>query len=156
MRSQDILAFTRPLRKSVNDIFWPGYEQDIRTAVVKCEQCQRRNQPVPKSQAPLGTINADYPFQTVMGYYGSFAYKHEGKKIHSSGDSKWVEAFPLVKTDSITLAKVLTDEIVCRYGAPKVMHGDKGSNLVSESLCDQLWVSNALKRLLITHKEMAK
>ena len=36
--------------------------------------------------------------------------------------SKWVEAFPLVKTDSLTLAKVLTDEIVCRYGVPEVMH----------------------------------
>ena len=45
--------------------FWPGYEQDIRSAVEKCEQCQRRNQPVPKSQAPLGTINADYPFQKL-------------------------------------------------------------------------------------------
>ena len=35
---------------------------NIRSAV---EQCQRRNQQVPKSQAPLGTINADYPFQKL-------------------------------------------------------------------------------------------
>ena len=53
--------------------------------------------------------------------------------------SKWVKAFPLVKTDSITLAKVLTDEIVCRYCVPEVIHSDKGSNFVSEmTLCDQL------------------
>ena len=30
--------------------------------------------------------------------------------------SKWVEAFSLVTTDSVTLAKVLVEEVVCRYG----------------------------------------
>ena len=41
----------------------------------------------------------------------------------------------MVKTDSITLVKVLTDEIV--------IHSDKGSNFVSkmiQSLCDQLGI----------------
>ena len=49
----------KTFEKISEQFFWPGYEQDICTAVVKCEQCQRRNQPVPKSQALLGTINAD-------------------------------------------------------------------------------------------------
>ena len=127
--------------------FWPGYEQDIRTAVVKCEQCQRRNQPVPKSQAPLGTINADYPFQKLSwDIMGPLPTSMKGNKytlVVTDLFSKWVEAFPLVKTDSLTLAKVLTDEIVCRYGVPEVMHSDKGSNFFSEmiqSLCDQLGI----------------
>ena len=30
--------------------------------------------------------------------------------------SKWVETFPLKATDSGTLANVLVDDIVCRYG----------------------------------------
>ena len=49
--------------------------------------------------------------------------------------SKWVEAFPLRVTDSETLARVLVDEIVCRYGVPT---SDQGSNLNGEvitSLC---------------------
>ena len=52
--------------------------------------------------------------------------------------SKWVEAFPLVKTDSLTLAKVLVEEVVCRYGVPQCLHSDQGANLVSDviqSLC---------------------
>ena len=114
-----------------------------------------------KSQAPLGTINAGYPFQKLSwDIMGPLPTSMRGNiLVVTDLFNKWVEAFPLAKTDSITLAKVLTDEIVCRYGAPEVMHGDKGSNFVSEmikSLCDQLWVSNTLKRLLITHKEMAK
>ena len=57
--------------------------------------------------------------------------------------SKWVEAFPLRVTDSETLAKVLVDEIVCRYGVPQCLHSDQGTNFNSEvitSLCTQLGI----------------
>ena len=57
--------------------------------------------------------------------------------------SKWVEAFPLCITDSETLAKVLVDEVVCRYGVPLTLHSDQGANLNSEvitSLCKQLGI----------------
>ena len=55
--------------------------------------------------------------------------------------SKWVEAFPIKKTDSLTLAKVLVDEIVCRYGTPTTLHSDQRANLCSdviEKLCELL------------------
>ena len=57
--------------------------------------------------------------------------------------SKWVEAFPLVGTDSNTLAKILVDEIVCQYGMPEIIHSDQGSNFVSEvirTLCAMMGV----------------
>ena len=57
--------------------------------------------------------------------------------------SKWVEAFPLRVIDSETLAKVLVDEVVCRYGIPFTLHSDQGANLISEvitSLCKQLGI----------------
>ena len=57
--------------------------------------------------------------------------------------SKWVEAFPLVTTDSITLSKVLVEEVVCHYGVPQYLHSDQGANLVSDviqSLCTLLGI----------------
>lgn len=45
---------------------------------------------------------------------------------------KWVEAFPLVTTDSVTLAKVLVEKVVCRYRVPQYLHSDQGANLVSD------------------------
>ena len=71
--------------------------------------------------------------------------------------SKWVEAFPLHVTDSETLAKVLVDEIVCRYGVPVCLHSDQGSNLNSEvitSLCN--WEFNVPELLHTIHRPMAK
>ena len=88
---------------------------------------------MPKSQAPLRTINTDYPFQKLSwDIMGPLPTCMRGHSIHVF--SKWVEAFPLVETDSITLANVLTDEIVCIYGVPDVIHRDKGSNFVSEMI----------------------
>eukprot|EP00731_Ephydatia_muelleri_P035934 Em0180g1a len=51
--------------------------------------------------------------------------------------------FPLAVTDSITLARILTDEVICRYGVPESLHSDQGANFVSEvmqSLCAQLGI----------------
>ena len=46
--------------------------------------------------------------------------------------TKWVEAFPLCSTDSQTLATVLVDEVICRYGVPRSIHSDQEANLTSE------------------------
>ena len=58
--------------------------------------------------------------------------------------SKWVEAFPLIATDSETLASVLVDEVVCRYGVPRALHSDQGANLNSQvivALCKVLGIN---------------
>ena len=45
--------------------YWPGYELDIKKWVRECQQCQQRNAPQPKPQAPLGTIKATRPFEKI-------------------------------------------------------------------------------------------
>ena len=58
--------------------------------------------------------------------------------------SKWVEAFPMVATDSETFASVLEDEVVCRYSVPHVLHSDQGANLNSQvivALCKLLGIN---------------
>ena len=38
-------------------------------------------------------------------------------------------------TDSETLASVLMDKVVCRYGVPRSLHSDQGANLNSQVIC---------------------
>ncbi|KAL5486581.1 hypothetical protein EMCRGX_G019083 [Ephydatia muelleri] len=117
------------LRAVIIDQLHANYEQDVREAVEKCEVCQRRNHPVPKPQAPLGTISSDYPFQklswNIMGPLPTTLKGNQYILVVTDPFSKWVEAFPLAKTDSTTLAAVLTDEIVCRFGVPEAIHSIK-------------------------------
>ena len=48
-----------------------------------------------------------------------------------------------MNTLSITLATVLVDEVICRYGVPTYIHSDQGANLCSEviqTLCKLLGI----------------
>ena len=128
--------------------FWPGYEKDILHLVEKCEPCQRRNQPAPTPQAPLGTITSTYPFQKISwDIMGPLPVTEKGSKyilVITDLFSKWVEAFPLSSTNSVTLAEILTDMVICRYGVPEVIHSDQGANFVSEviqTLCLNLGIT---------------
>ena len=58
--------------------------------------------------------------------------------------TKWVEAFPVKATDTETLASLLVNEIVCRYGVPSYLHSDQGANLTSNlitAVCTHLGIS---------------
>ena len=57
--------------------------------------------------------------------------------------TKWAEALPFCSTESTTLATVLVDEIVCRYGVPSNIHSDQGANFISaliQHLCSLLGI----------------
>ena len=125
--------------------YWPGYEKDIEKHVQTCRPCQLRKSPNPRVIAPIGTIKAEYPFQKISwDITGPLPETEQGNRyilVVTDLFSKWVEAFPIKKTDSLTLAKVLVDEIVCRYGTPTTLHSDQGANLCSdviEKLCELL------------------
>lgn len=45
--------------------------------------------------------------------------------------SKWTEAYPLPNQEARTIAKVLVEEWVCRFGAPRIIHSDQGRSFES-------------------------
>ena len=58
--------------------------------------------------------------------------------------TKWVEAFPLKDATANTLATIMLNEIVCRYGVPTYIHSDQEANLrsaVIQSLCQLLGIT---------------
>ena len=127
--------------------YWPGYELDIKKWIQECQQCQQRNIPQPKPLAPLGTIKANYPFEKISwDIMGPLPVSSKGKKyilVVTDIFSKWVEAFALRSTDAETLATVLVNEVVCRYGVPSFIHSDQGANLTGQvvsSLCSRLGI----------------
>uniref|UniRef100_A0A3B4WPR7 Integrase catalytic domain-containing protein n=1 Tax=Seriola lalandi dorsalis TaxID=1841481 RepID=A0A3B4WPR7_SERLL len=59
--------------------------------------------------------------------------------------SKWTEAFPLPNQEASSIAKVLKEEWVCRFGVPRSIHSDQGRNFEST-------LFRELCRLLKIHK----
>ena len=127
--------------------YWPGYEFDIAEWVRTCQECQKRNPPAVKPRAPLGTLQATYPFERLTwDIMGPLPATDRGNRyilVVSDVFTKWVEAFPLQNTLSSTLATVLVDEVICRFGVPSYLHSDQAPNFCSEviqSVCKLLGI----------------
>ena len=60
---------------------------------------------------------------------------HEHILVCVDSFSRWVEAFPLHDQSASTIARVLHDEIFCRYGSPISIISDRGRNFLSK-LCN--------------------
>jgi len=87
-------------------------------------------------QAPLETITSKYPFEKmswdIMGPLPMTANGNKYIVVVTDLFSKWVEAFPVKSTNIETLARLLVDEVICRYGTPLYLHSDQGANLTSK------------------------
>ena len=128
--------------------YWPGYERDVECWVKEREQCQKRNPPQPNPPAPLGTLQTTGPFEILSwDIMGPLPISSQGNKyilVVTDIFTKWVEAFALKDTTANTLATVLLNEVICRYGAPCTLHSDQGANLCSNvihCLCQLLGIS---------------
>ena len=128
--------------------YWPGYERYTADCVKQCEQCQKRNLPQPNPTAPLGTIVTTRPFEKLSwDTMGPLPTSSQGNKyilVITDLFTKWVEAFPLKDTTATTLATVMLNEVLCRYGVPSCLHSNQGANLCSSvvfSLCELLGIA---------------
>jgi hypothetical protein len=45
--------------------------------------------------------------------------------------TKWQEAFPLKDMEAVSVATVLVNDFVCRFGVPESLHTDQGRNFES-------------------------
>ena len=129
-------GFRKTLAKVKERFYWTGYESEVERCVRECGQCQKRNHPQPQPKAPLGTIKASHPFENISwDIMGPLPTTESGNKyvlVVTDLFTKWVEAFPLRETSSSTLATVLVDEVISRFGVPNVLHSDQGANFCSE------------------------
>ena len=67
--------------------YWPGYKLDTEKWVRECVECQRRNPPPRKPQAPLGTITASYPFEKITwDIMGPLTASERGNLYYTGGD----------------------------------------------------------------------
>jgi len=91
--------------------------------------------PAPQ-HAPLQSMPIpQYPWQWVStDIVGPFPCTKRGSKYVltvTCGLTKWVEAFPFPNQEAQTVANILVNEVICRYGVPETLHFDQGTNFKS-------------------------
>ena len=115
--------------------YWPNLSADVRKWCAQCDACAVRKGPTKKIKAPLGTYVVGSPMERVaIDVLGPLPMSESGNKyilIAMDYFTKWPEAYPIPNQEAETVAKVLVDQFVSRFGTPVELHSDQGRNFES-------------------------
>jgi hypothetical protein len=125
--------------------YWPKVASDATELVQKCENCQKyaRDQKQPSSLTQL--IKPTWPLQRwgldLLGILPPAQGNLKYVVVAVEYFSKWIEAKPLATITSAIVQKFFWQNIVCRFGVPKAITVDNGTQFdaeTSKEFCDQI------------------
>jgi hypothetical protein len=138
---------SRPLLGKVfrQGFYWLKAASDTVDLVQKCENCQKcaRDQKQPSSLTQL--IQPTWPLQRwgldLLGPLPPAQGKLRYVMVVVEYFSKWIEAKPLATITLATVQKFFWQNIVCRFGVPKAITVDNGTQFDAKTFkdfCDQI------------------
>ena len=147
MKTSGHLGVTKTVSKIKQKFYWPGLQSDVRSYIAGCDACSKRKGPIPSKRAPMQIVISGFPMERIaIDILGELPETPRGNKyIVVIGDyfTKWTEALPIPNMEACTVAKVLVENVLCRFGIPQVIHSDQGrqfeSNLFQE-MCKLLGI----------------
>ncbi|GJV58510.1 reverse transcriptase domain-containing protein [Tanacetum coccineum] len=115
--------------------YWPTMHADAKIEVAKCDSCQIHSQIPRLPKTFMTSIMAPWPFyQWGMDILGLLTPARGGAKfviVVIDYFTKWVEAKPLVKITGKEVIHFVMNNIICRYGLPRVIVTDNEAQLAN-------------------------
>ena len=115
--------------------YWRGMYKDVEHWVRSCNDCSTRKKPRNKLRAPLLPIPVSAAYERMaVDILGPLPVTWKGNRyiaVFVEYLTKWPEIFPVKNIEAITIARLITDEIIPRHGAPRTLLSDRGSNFLS-------------------------
>jgi hypothetical protein len=151
---------SRPLMGKVfrQGFYWPKAASDAADLVQICENCQRCAKDQKQPSSPTQLIQPTWPLQRwgldLLGplppAQGNLKYVIVAVEYFS----KWIEAKPLATITLATVQKFFWQNIVCRFGVPKAVIVDNGTQFDAKTfkdLCDR--ISTKIHFATVRHPE---
>uniref|UniRef100_UPI00358EBF0B protein NYNRIN-like n=2 Tax=Myxine glutinosa TaxID=7769 RepID=UPI00358EBF0B len=113
----------------------PGLSAVVTMVCRSCAICQRHNRGAPPRRrhnvghpAPVGPFcHIQFDFFNLPP---CMSFKHVLVVVDMF--TKWVEAYPCVRADAITVAKCLLRHFICRFGVPQKVSSDQGGHFTGD------------------------
>jgi hypothetical protein len=129
--------------------YWNQMYDDIREYIKTCNTCQRFGKP--ERNEPLHSIKVIQPLERIgIDIVGPLPETAKGNKymvVAIEYLTKWVEVRALDRATAENVANSIHEEIICRFGAPKIIMTDQGShfkNQMVDKLCDNYKIEHRL------------
>lgn len=125
------LGVKKTLRRIRQGYYWPGMQNDVSIYVSGCEKCTRRKDPSRTKKAPMEIVRSGYPMERIaIDILGPLPRTEGGNQyIVVIGDyfTKWTESHAIPNIEARTVATVLIEQVVSRFGVPRTIHSDQGA-----------------------------
>lgn len=146
------LGVDRTLSRITQRFFFPGMRRIVADYVKTCVTCQRYK---PSNEKPSGLLQTPVLNQRgevlAIDLFGPLPPGEQGEKwvlLVVDTATRWVELFSLKEATSEICARVLIEEYFLRYGLPRRIVSDNGSQFVSQVMQQCMYVLGITQDLL--------
>lgn len=118
--------------------WWPTMRPDIHRWSRACDICCERRAG-PKPHVPLTPIPVAGPWDRVGVDVLQLPRSDAGNRyliVFIDYLTKWVEAFATPNQTSLTIARLLVENVVTRHGVPNELLSDRGTNFLSKLMAE--------------------
>ncbi|GAU39516.1 hypothetical protein TSUD_68800 [Trifolium subterraneum] len=129
--------------------FWPTLLSDANRHVRSCDQCQRHADLHHSPGEPLQSVMSPWPFYMwgvdILGPFTTSQGQAKFLLVVVDYFTKWIEAEPVATISSERVKKFYWKNILCRFGIPKYIVSDNGTQFTSESVinfCQEKCIRN--------------
>ncbi|GFS66238.1 retrovirus-related Pol polyprotein from transposon 412 [Trichonephila clavipes] len=125
--------------------YWNNVQSDVEKGCRTCDPCAARIGPRKRIRGRLQLYNVGVPFERIaFDTLGLLPRSSDGNNnilVMMYYFTKCPEAFPISDQEASTVAEVLVQHWISRYGVPLQLHFDQGKNFdsaVCKGLCEIL------------------
>lgn len=141
------LGVKRVLASLRQRFFWPFMKKDVLLWCAKCKTCARKKDPKRAHKAALQQYQVGEVLDRVaLDVLGPLPSTQNGNRyvlVVAEYFTKWVECYPIPNQEAVTVAAKLVNEFCVRFGVPRQIITDQGSNFESKlfsQLCTMLHI----------------
>ena len=127
--------------------YWPTMREDCTRYVQRCKQCQQHADWHKAPLEELRSIYSPWPFHTwgidILGSFPLVVRQMKYLVVAIEYFEKWIEAEPVAQITTHKIQHFVWKNIVCRFGIPKRLVSDNGTQFASQQLgklCTELGI----------------
>ena len=117
--------------------YWDNMKTDVQRVLGGCKTCMRNKETRKGTRMPMIiTDTPKEPFEKIqIDLVGPLPVTPRGNKYILTIQcifTNYSDAIPLKITDSATIAQAIAENFISRYGCPRIIQTDQGTNLTSK------------------------